>query len=472
MNELNLIYKAILQAWGVDVKADSRIMLSLDGTDHPITLDEMDVYLPTDDALGRDSDTRVYFHPACESIISRESEIFKIIRRLAGFHLLVNFKKYPPVLFDIANRKGKKALNNERNDLLEPLRNFKQDYRREVAKLFESMEVEFGPGDTIDKRFVHFDVVKGGKSRHTHNKVYYRVKPTFPFYNEMVRKLARNEGSSESMQLDVCGEKVSYRSLQVAVHLFKSILPGVDDPESYEVEQSTAEAARFIAFCNSYLLVANDMNRVQGFFRQDFDKVGVYNLETAFGEVLENLAETYRLVPPMAYNSVASAESAATVNVNTHQRVANIVSSTSQSYGQPEQVTIVQQPSINHQVTATAADGFKSKVMLEMQPGETWVGMTIDPSTNQFLHQFQTASGILVKRYSQQGNCIAREFSNPMNTSMMNPMMMMMGGMGGLNANQIQQLQMMKMYSNALGSQPTGTGVVTPSNSDSSPVLF
>lgn len=193
MNELNKLYVAITRTWNATHNDMGKLELELDGNKYPITLDGMPVYLPFNEALEQDTTDIVFFHPACESIISKETEIFRIIRKLVGLQLLTHFKKFAPVLFDIANKKAKRGLRNDLLEHIEVIKTAKAGHRKEVAGLLDHMAVEL-EDDNLDRRFIHFDIKRGGRSKLTGDKIYYSCKPTFPFYNELVRRLTRTEG--------------------------------------------------------------------------------------------------------------------------------------------------------------------------------------------------------------------------------------------------------------------------------------
>lgn len=478
MNELNIIYKAILQALGTVIKDNDRIMLKIDSTEIPMTLDEMDVYLPTDNALSNQPDQKVFFHPACESIISRETEIFKIVRRLMGLQLLIAFKKIPVVLAQVANKKSKRSQSESVYQLLEPLRTAKKENLREMENLFGAMEVEYG-NDNVDKRIIHFEIIKGGKSRDG-EKVYYRCKPSFPFYNEMARRIARNEGQDGKTRMDLFGVSLSLDSLLLAAHVFEAVFPGVNDPEMYQAEQIRQEAARFSVICNCYALVCNDLNRIQSLFRADFDKVGLYNLDISFTTPLESIGDHWRLIPPLPYNDQAGADNSSAVSVNNHQMVSSLMNTQTVQHQQAPvgvqggpniQTNFMGQPT-QQQVQGSAQDGFRANVMAELAPGETWLGVTFDQSTSNWLHQIQSpTAGVYVKRYSSFGNFLSREYptTTGMGAMMGFPGMPGMGGMGGMNPMMagmnpiMQQMMMANAYRQAAApTSPSGGQVVYP----------
>lgn len=458
MNELNKLYVAITRTWNATHDEDGKLTLELDGNHYPIRLDDMDVYLPFSSALESDTTEKVFFHPACESIISKETEIFRIIRKMAGLQILTHFKKFAPVLFDVANKKAKRGLRNDLLERIEVIKTAKTNQRKEVIQIFDHMNVEMEADDNVDRRFVHFDIKRGGRSKLTGEKIYYSCKPIFPFYNELVRRLTRTEGEANNRPVKLLGKEFTRGALVVAEEIFRFVLPGVEDPLAYEQEQMTAEAARFVVFTNTYTAMISDMNNLQNTFRAEFDKVGVYEIDTSYTTMLEDIDVIYKQVPPMAYNSQSSNTEVKT-EIQTHQMVNSLMNQTSHVTSNVMPSTIQTQTEMVD-ATTNAANGFVNEVKASLQPGETWIGVTQEPVSGHFIHSVQTMQGPVQIRYSRQGNFLSRE-SN---------MMAGMAGMNGVNPygynmTQMQLAAMMAGQMNpAVAAQPTYHQQVTPAN--------
>lgn len=458
MNELNKLYVALTRTWNCQHDDTGKLVLELDGNQYPIRLDDMDVYLPFSEVLSGDTSDKVFFHPACESIISKETEIFRIIRKMAGLQLLTHFKKFAPVLFDIANKKAKRGLRNDLLERIEVIKTAKQNTRKEVAALFDHMNVEVEADDNLDRRFVHFDIKRGGRSRLTGDKIYYSCKPIFPFYNELVRRLTRSEGDAANTRVKLLGREYSRGALVVAEEIFRFVLPGVEDPLAYEQEQASSEAARFTVFTNTYTALISDMNNVQNTFRADFDKVGVYEIDTGYTAMLEDIDVIYKQVPPMPYNSQSNAAESARTEQQNAQMFGNLMNSTSTSSGITENVT----PTNMVQPTTTDAggvtDGYASQVRASLMPGETWLQYNVDPTNGQYVHLVQTPSGVVQIRYTRFGNFLSREQAGGQ---------MMMNGMNpyGMNMQQLQLAAIMSGTMNPMVQQQpvAAVGSVTPS---------
>lgn len=300
MNELNRIYEAVLIALGNRIAANGKVTLLLAGQEHPLRIDGRDLYLPISEALNADSDQKVYFHPACENIVSKETEVFKMLRRLAGIRLLTVFQLMAPVFMDVASKKEKKSWSQNVHDVIAPFNGVKKAIREELVATLARMRVE--TEDNVDNRFVHFKVTKGGKGA-SGERVYYKVKPVFPFYDLLVRELARTEGQAKSTLITVNNYSISRECIDLIVHMFRSVLPAVNNPDQCEYDATIPVAARFTAFMYCFGELCEQMNRAQNMFRQEFDKAAVYSIDLSWQEKLEDIPEYYRQVPELSYNS-------------------------------------------------------------------------------------------------------------------------------------------------------------------------
>lgn len=302
MNELNKIYAAILRAWSTSVKDNGALVLNIDNVDFPVKYGEKQVYLPLDELLEKNTIGKVFFHPACEVITSGETEIFKIVRNISSITLMTSFTKYLTVLTNISKKRSKKSLRNDLLEMLEPFRSASEKDIEELSKLFRKMTVKTEDNSHLDNRFIFFKTVKGGRTA-DNERIYYKCTPTFPFYNEMNKRLNRSEDVSDSTEIDVCGVRIAKSALKLGVHLFRTVFPGIVNGEAYEYDTLRAESARFVSYCGSFVLVADDMNKIQNCFRDDFDKSGVYCIDTSWVDSLDNIPDCARMIPSLDYNN-------------------------------------------------------------------------------------------------------------------------------------------------------------------------
>lgn len=469
MNELNKLYSAMWKSWGGVIKEDGRMVLEVEGSEYPVRIDEMDMFLPLSEVLEGQTMGKVFFHPACENITSKETEVFKVIRKIAPMRLLTMFREYPLVLLDVATRKTKKTWRQDILDLLDPLSNVKKNVRDELKMLFSRMHIEV-ENEGVDNRFIHFKVSKGGgRSKVTGEKVYYKTKPSFPFYNEMVKKLARSEGMADNQTVEVNNFSVSRGALKVAVDLFQGILPAVMAPDDYEFESTQPVAARLTSFLMCYAEMAEQLNRLQNNFRADFDKKGIYPIDVSWVEHLENLPDIYRQVPQMDYNSHNTQEES-TSGVN-QGNLGNMLSFNSNSNNTQQQQQNPQQQVTNQMAQA---QGFDTTAPM-MQPGDDYQNFDIDYNTNSVMHYARNRStGMTVLyRCSRRGNLIERRELYPQQQGGM------MGGMGMGMQNMMPNGMMMMMPNGMMTMMPMSAPTagstmnsIQPGSYDNTPAVF
>lgn len=444
MNDLNKLYKSMLMTWGCIVKPDSRIVLKIGDAEIDIKIDDMFVYLPVSEVLNStDTMNKVFFHPACENITSKETEVFKIIRRMGAIRLLELFKKYPVILFGVASGKEKRNWNQGTLDIIEPLRVAKKATINELNELMNRFRVET-EDNGMDNRFIHLKVskVQGRSATGSGQRVYYKTKPVFPIYNEIVKRLSQSEGQSDNQSVELNGHSVSRAALKLMAHLFRAIIPACTDPDSFTFEATNATAARLVSYCGCFEAIAEQMNRIQNLFRSDFDKLGIYQIELGWTEDLEQLPTIYNQIPAMDYNTHNTQEEV----LSNNQALAGMTGMFSVNSATNQAATAVQQP-VYQNVNGSIVAGFNTAAPA-MFAGDRYLRFEICPATNQVIHHalntltnvpviyYCTKSGTFMQRVESPGAAVGGipgiptpgMGMNPL-AAMMNPMAAMMGAM-------------------------------------------
>lgn len=468
MNDLNKLYKAILLALGGVVKPTSQILLGIGGKEIEIRVDGMCLYLPVTEVLeSTETSDKVFFHPGCEHITSKETEIFKIIRRMAGIRLLELFKKYPVVLASIAAGKEKRNWNQHTLDILEPLKAAKKKTIDELEGIMARFTVEIDDNG-VDTRFIHLKVSKGAGRSQTSGgaKVYHKTKPVFPMYSEIIKRLSQSEGQADNQTVELNGVSVSRGSLKLLAHLFQVIIPSVTDPESASYESTNSAASRMISYFGCFEQIAEQMNRIQNMFRGDFDKLGIYPIDLSWTEQMEELPTLYRLVPSLDYNTHNTQDEAAETT-NAMNGMANMFSLTSQHQQQPagQQQHLAQQQAQHTQQLGVPVSGVVDGFVVTPPPmitGDRYLRYEIDPYANQIRHYALntltntqvvytcTRSGTMLQRndVAQAQTQTGIPGLTMPGVGAMNPMMAMMGMTP-------QQLMMMQMAGGMMQPQAT-----------------
>jgi len=413
MNDLNKLYKQMLMTWGCVIKPDHRIVLKLGEEEIPIKVDDMNVYLPVSEVLdSTDTMNKVFFHPACENITSKETEIFKIIRRMAVIRMLELFKKYPVVLIGIANGKEKRNWNQGILDIIEPLKGTKKAVIEEVKLLMQRFRVEVDENG-VDNRFIHLKVskVQGRSGTGSGERVYYKTKPLYPIYNEVVKRLSQSEGQGDNQTVELNGYSISRAALKLTAHLFRVILPAVLDPDMYVAEATNSIAARLVSYCGCFEAIAEQLNRIQNLFRADFDKLGIYPIDLNWTEDLERLPEIYNQIPALDYNTHNTQEETAQHS----QMMSGMGSmfSVNSSVTQPQQHNVNQNNGNQQQTAGAVINGFNTTPPA-MMAGDRWIRYEIDYNANQVIHHaINTLTNVPVIYYCTKSGSMMMRTENP-----------------------------------------------------------
>ncbi|AEV89508.1 hypothetical protein OBP_071 [Pseudomonas phage OBP] len=407
MNKLNKLYEAMLKSWGCTLSADAAISLNFSGTVVPVTVEEKQVYLATSENLNGVTIGKVFFHPACESIMSKETEIFKVIRKLSTAKIYAVFQPICEVLFAVAGKKSGKTLTGKMMEMLEPFKTVTKAVKQEVLDIIKTISVTI-EDQNVDTRLISFNLMKGGKTEND-EPIYYTATPSFPFYTELYRTAAQNEHLKAADRLSFNGLSVSMQAMRVVIALFEIAIPAVIDPARHKYAATTQDAARLTAYLHSYGLVVSDMNSLIGKFRKEFDAIGIYGIDIDWLSELDEISEIKKLIPALDYNNynMGSAPEAPAANsgarISSYNPVAGMFNSSSQS-------------NINQGSANTIASAPK---IPDAMPGENYIGCDYSQANGIYEYKFQCNNGLVrVRRLAEDGRFISEDFQNPMMTNM------------------------------------------------------
>lgn len=434
MNKLNKLYKAILEALGCKIKTDASIVMVNANKEYPVKVDDKQTYLPTNDAMNVVDTERAFFHPACESITSKETEMDKVLRKLVTSCVYFSFKPIAAVLLKVAN-KNNKGLTGKMVERFKPLKGNSKEVDAEIIDLVGriSMQTEFEGADT---RIVNYTLMRGGKTENDEH-IYYRCVPSFPFYNELTRVINQNSGIEDEGTVIFNEQRYRAKTLRVVQAIFEIAMPYVEDPSRAEAVALNPVAARLTALMRCFGHIASELNGTISKFRKDFDEIGMYGIETSWVETLDDLPELAYLIPPLDYNNYNTAGKQQDPTQDLQYNLFNVVSEQRQQQNQYPQTTY---PNNNQQVKGAPNPPPRIE-------GETYRGMTVLPN-GLYEYTFQNGSTLRVVCTDGNGQKITEQYTGtngqPFNQSgwnnngygmmptMMNPMNAMnpMGGMG------------------------------------------
>jgi len=446
MNKLNKLYAAMLESWGCTFTDDYAITLNTNGLSVPVKVDGKQTYLPTSDNLNGVTIGKVFFHPACESIMSKETEMFKVIRKLTTAKLHTTFQSVFEVLCAVAGKKSGKTLSGKMLESLEPFKNLSKDVKLEVIDIIKAISIVVDDQSGFDTRLINFSLIKGGKTDNDET-AYYTATPSFPFYTELYRVVSQNEHLKPSDRVTFNNKSVTMQALNTVIALFELALPACVDPSRKKYSATSSDAARLVAYLHSYGLVASDLNGLIGKFRKEFDSIGVYGIDLDWISDLDEIGEIKGLIPALDYNNynlTAVPETAVNNRISSYNPLHGMFNDTNQNNNQHQ---------VQHNVAPHTGNAPKVPDAL---PGETYIGSEYSPHNGIYEYKFQQQTGMIrVKRLAEDGRFISEDFQYPQNgqqngmmpNGMMNPAMMgmmmngMMNGMGnmmplvGMNGN-------------------------------------
>lgn len=452
MNDLNKLYKAILEAMGSVIKPTGEIMFSLGGKEYPITVNGMQLYLPTSEILEGNTIDKVFFHPACEHILSKETEVFKIVRKMSAMSLLNQFSTIVPIILKVSKGTPKKSWKQNVLDLITPLKSITQARNKEIQSLCSKITPEV-PNEGPDLRFVHFKVTKGGgRSTSLNERVYYKTVPSFPFYNELIKRLARSEGQPDNTLIELGGDSYSRGAINALSHIFQYALPAVLNPDDCVSESVKPTAARLVSYLTNYVELAEELNRAINTFRVEFNKEGIYPLEVNWVEDFDNIEDIYTQIPMLDYNGHNTQEETVVTtnhlnddffnvgNVNNNNNnvvVNNGMGNNNTQYSH----------TVNPSYTGVGdVSGFDTTVP-QLQPGDQFIKTEVCYASGRVYHHCVNRVTGMPVRYvmTRHGNLLMREENSQSNNNMMGMNMLAM-----LDPNMAQQA-MLQQQMNSMG---------------------
>ena len=440
MNKLNKLYEAMLKSWGVTFTEDYALMLNMGGVEVPVKVDDKQTYLPTSENLNGVTIGKVFFHPACESIMSRETEIFKVIRKLTAAKIYSTFQPIFDVIVNIAGKKSGKTLNGKMLEQLEPFKSINKSVREEVINVIKMISIVM-EDQGIDTRLINISLIKGGKTDNDET-AYYTATPSFPFYTELYRTVSQNEHLKQNERITFNGVSVSMQALHAVIALFELALPAVIDPSRKKYSATSPEAARLVAYLHSYALVASDLNSLIGKFRKEFDAIGIYGIDLEWLEELDGIGDIKKLIPSLDYNNYNTTSAPETPasngggnRISSYNPLAGLMNTTSGN----QQTTTSQQ----HNGQAPAAPA--------TQPNETYQGCEYSQSNGIYEYKYlNTATGMIrVRRLAEDGRFISEDYQQPQQQM----------GMVNINGMLVPNMMPNMMMPNMMPNMVVGSGI-------------
>lgn len=404
MNKLNKLYEAMLKSWGCVFSDDAAIMLNFAGNEVPVKVDDKQTYLPTSENLNGVTIGKVFFHPACESIMSKETEIFKVIRKLTAAKIYAVFQPIAEVLFAASSKKSGKTLTGKMLEQLEPFKAATKAIKQEVIDIIKTISITI-EDNGLDTRLINFSLIKGGKTEDDES-IYYTATPSFPFYTELCRTIGQNEHLKAADRVSFNNMNVSMQALRTVQALFEFALPACLDPSRKKYSTTSPDAARLVAYLHSYGLIASDLNSLIGKFRKEFDSIGIYGIDLEWLSDLDEIGEIKKLIPSLDYNNYNMTSAPEAPAANSGARIS--------SYN--PMAGVMNTPSSGNVPAPTGANTPASAPKTpDALPGENYIGCDYNQTSGIYEFKFQQSNGyIRVRCVAEDGRFISENFQNPM----------------------------------------------------------
>jgi hypothetical protein len=438
MNKLNKLYEAMLKSWGVVFGENYALNLKMVGADGlvPVKVEDKQVYLATSENMNGVTIGKVFFHPACESIMSKETEIFKVIRKLTVAKLYSTFQPLFEIILSVAGKKSGKSVNGKTLEQLEPFKGVNKTLKEEVISIIRQITINMGETG-MDTRLVNFSMIKGGKTDNDET-AYYTATPSFPFYTELYRIINQNSHLKGSDRITVDQANVSVNAIHLVIALFEMALPACIDPSRKKYSSTSPDAARLVAYLHSYALVAADLNSLIGKFRKEFDSIGIYGIELDWVGSLDEIGEIRNLISSLDYNNYNMTSAPETPAANNGQRI-SLFNPLAGMFTETQQQN-------NQQVQQQNQGGGNPPARPEIHHGETYQGVTYSQNNGLYEFRFLQPNGMVrVRTLAEDGRFIIENFVNPMQQQMQS--MMPNTGFNPM----LQQQQLVQAIQNSMG---------------------
>ena len=292
------LYESILKTANLFVTEDGYVNHILANSKEPVTVKGKSLVLPTPAHLANPNwENRIVFHPLSENILRAESDVLEKLR--AGLNIRFNYTITVLVraLLNIAASPDEHPkLTPEQSDFLSHVKDADEKTIKAFSDLCDAM-----PAGQTTKSFVSIYLKRSGNIKGKQHKRCGIV--SFPLYTELV-----------NVKKDRVIFGVSLRAKDVVLfkNLFEWLIPGIGEPESYNVGADSQVAPYLEALMKAVANVASPLNAVIELFRKPLgvDKNGVDEademmFESAWLETFDNLAvmvPEIRMIPMQAGN--------------------------------------------------------------------------------------------------------------------------------------------------------------------------
>ena len=276
-------YRELLLSTGIKENQDG-IGFVTEGSSVPLTVKKKVLVLPTEEIqanYNNSQDDIQVFHPACENVMRKDSEVFNFLKKLYRASLFIDLQQ---VMLDLAefsadnSKQGK--MNKRQRTILSLLSEFDEKTKANLEKVFDKIDIN---GDT---KAIDLTVQRGGEVDGTR---YNRVGMVrIPFWQDL-----------EEAKDHIHGVKIRKKDIeaynQILNVIFSDTAARTED-HVITVGTNSSTAPSFVALTLAYIKAKEEIIRVHDIFKDKFHDISSSNLEWQEGL---NELNVYRGLIPM-----------------------------------------------------------------------------------------------------------------------------------------------------------------------------
>lgn len=294
--DINLLYKSITAAVGLQADEHGLLSMDIDGQLLPCELSGKRMALPTRTVLSQaDWEHVVAFHPLSENVLRGESPVLKKLRVLMSLRVTYVLTKLMERLLEIAaDHDYHKKLSPTAAEFLTRVPNADEKTVKALDKILDSLEL------TGDRRLVSIYLKRGGSLG---GDKFSRVAVTsFPILDQF-----------ENDDHEIFGVKMRGKDKETIANLFNYLIPNGNNLEAYSAGSNSATAPYFQSLSMAYAKLAKRINTVVRVFKKHLADADQLTIETDWESMITDL-DVYRdLIPSLSGNEgevVSGAEAA------------------------------------------------------------------------------------------------------------------------------------------------------------------
>jgi hypothetical protein len=283
--ELNELYRAILSTANM-TEVDGCVSLTMRDESKPVIIKGKRLVLPTQEHLSNaDWSGRVVFHPLSEHILrNEESAVLAEYRKNLNIRLNYVMASLMAELLTIATSGDiHKRLTQEQADFLPLVKDADEKTLQNFMKVIGAMKT-----DQTNRMLVSIFLKKSGLLK---GNKYARVGVvSFPFYNEL----------KQAKSTEIYGVKLRIKDVQVLLALMEYMLPGIEEPESFNRGSRSPIAPSMDALMHSVMALIGPFNELTELFRNVMDNPDELKFEDVWAPIFDNLTvmeNKIRMVP-------------------------------------------------------------------------------------------------------------------------------------------------------------------------------